>query len=50
MTYRQWLAGQALTGLLSGDTSRYQSNRWQGVAEDAVTMADELIAELDKET
>ena len=46
MTLRQWYAGQALAGLLAADVR----NEWKAstVAPRAVTMADALIAELDR--
>ena len=50
MTLRQWYAGQAVVGLMANANGRYENNAWaSNVASDAVTLADALIAELDKE-
>ena len=48
MTYRQWIAGQALAGLLASDVNGGWETS-QLVASVAVDLADALIAELDKE-
>ena len=47
MTLRQWYAGMALSGLLANGPNLVTATR---VAMEAVEVADELIAELDKET
>ena len=50
MTLRQWYAGKALSGLLAGETGGYATNEWpSNIASDAVTLADALIAELEKD-
>lgn len=45
MTYRQWLAGMAMQGLLANDSDRRPEN----IAKDAVEYTDALIAELNKQ-
>ena len=47
MTLRQWYAGQAISCI--ANDSDYTNQYWpKNVAEDAVRLADALIAELDK--
>lgn len=45
MTYRQWLAGLAMQGILA---ARPNPKEWSEYAEACVDMADALIAELEK--
>lgn len=48
MSLRAYFAGQALAGLLAGH--KHDDSDGETVAEDAVGIADALIAELNKET
>ncbi len=43
---RQWFAGKALVGLLSGPTAAART--FEDIAEDAFRMADEMIKQRDK--
>jgi hypothetical protein len=45
MTYREWLAGMAMQGLLANSD---RDADFEGYAKDSVRFADALIAELEK--
>lgn len=46
MTYRQWLVGMALQGLLASDHKR--ETHYDAIASDAVKHADAVLAELER--